>query len=394
MSVFKSYFHLFRRNLGFVLMYVGIMTLITVLFFTYNGSRAGELTVSTSEYRLAVFNQDEGEEVADALSAFLQSKTQPVTLKPDDKSIRDALFYRELDYVVRIPSGFSKALLAGEMPKVETYQSPNDYVYRYVDAYLNSFLSTYLAYQQADPNLSPEAILNHVRQDLQTETRMVGAQPENSDLSWVSNMSQYTVMMSYGLLGALIHGIGMVLCGMMNRETIQRNRVSSIGEGRFNLLLTLGSLATSLLIWLVFMVLGILKVGLPEKGLLDPRLLVMAGYSLLFLVVCLSLVLFLISFTKNKNILQASSNVISLGMSFLGGIFIPLSLLGSGLVRIARFLPTYWYATGLNAIREAGGLSDTAKQALLTGAGMMVLMAAVLLTLSMAVNKYKRQKGI
>ena len=64
-----------------------------------------------------------------------------------------------------------------------------------------------------------------------------------------------------------------------------------------------------------------------------------------FLVVSLGLVFLLGQTVKKQEALSMISNVVALGMSFLGGIFVPLELLGDGIVKVAHFLPSYWYIT-------------------------------------------------
>lgn len=44
------------------------------------------------------------------------------------------------------------------------------------------------------------------------------------------------------------------------------------------------------------------------------------------------------------------SNVIALGMSFLSGVFVPIEFLGDGIIKIAHFLPAYWYIMGARLI--------------------------------------------
>ena len=41
--------------------------------------------------------------------------------------------------------------------------------------------------------------------------------------------------------------------------------------------------------------------------------------------------------------LSIASNAVSLGMSFLGGIFVPQEIMGENILIAARFIPTYWY---------------------------------------------------
>jgi ABC-2 type transport system permease protein len=48
------------------------------------------------------------------------------------------------------------------------------------------------------------------------------------------------------------------------------------------------------------------------------------------------------------------TNTVGLGMSFLGGIFVPREILGESVLNVSRFLPTYWYVNAVDAIQNVG----------------------------------------
>ena len=54
------------------------------------------------------------------------------------------------------------------------------------------------------------------------------------------------------------------------------------------------------------------------------------------------------------------TNVVSLSLSFLGGVFVPLEVMGENVKAVSRFLPTYWYSTAVNAITDGKGFADIA----------------------------------
>jgi ABC-type multidrug transport system permease subunit len=71
---------------------------------------------------------------------------------------------------------------------------------------------------------------------------------------------------------------------------------------------------------------------------------------------------FFSSFSSEK-LLKAKDmliNIITIAFAFLGGIFVPLELLGEDVKNVGRLLPTYWYAVGLEKIENGSALSDIA----------------------------------
>ena len=53
---------------------------------------------------------------------------------------------------------------------------------------------------------------------------------------------------------------------------------------------------------------------------------------------------------KKAETVSMVSNVIALGMSFLSGVFVPIEFLGDGIIKVAHFLPAYWYIMGARLI--------------------------------------------
>jgi ABC-2 type transport system permease protein len=55
-------------------------------------------------------------------------------------------------------------------------------------------------------------------------------------------------------------------------------------------------------------------------------------------------------FIQRANIISSVTNVLALGMSFLCGVFVPLSMLSPGLKKVTQFLPVYWYEATNNGL--------------------------------------------
>ncbi|MFR3322089.1 MAG: hypothetical protein ACLTSZ_14295 [Lachnospiraceae bacterium] len=72
------------------------------------------------------------------------------------------------------------------------------------------------------------------------------------------------------------------------------------------------------------------------------------------MLVALALGYFTGMISENAVALNGINNVLSLGLCFLGGVFVPLEMLGNGIVSIAQFLPTYWYSRINGILRDYG----------------------------------------
>ena len=84
----------------------------------------------------------------------------------------------------------------------------------------------------------------------------------------------------------------------------------------------------------------------------------------------------------------AFTNVISLSFCFLGGIFVPLEMLGGMAKTLGRFVPTFWYSRAVEKIQNGGGFGDIANFLLI-----QLLFGVMVMTVGLAIGKAKMQKS-
>ena len=77
--------------------------------------------------------------------------------------------------------------------------------------------------------------------------------------------------------------------------------------------------------------------------------------SFVFLIVSLSITMFIAQVSKSPKSPDMIANTLSLGMSFLCGIFVPIEYLSDTVITIAHFLPAYWYVRANNMLAETAG---------------------------------------
>ena len=75
------------------------------------------------------------------------------------------------------------------------------------------------------------------------------------------------------------------------------------------------------------------------------------------MIVCLSIAFVASVLTKSANMQNAVGNFVALALSFLGGAFVPLELLGYSVLAVAHFVPTFWYTSALGEIVSLSSFS-------------------------------------
>lgn len=390
MTVFKAFFQVARRNLTVVLIFIGMMMVITVLAFQSLGDTRGELKVSTKDYRVGIINEDGEDPLTRGLLDFLGARALLVPIGDGENDARDALFWREAAYILRIPAGFGASLKTAHPLVINTQTAPDDYTSMYVETYTNRFLATLRLYMDTNPNLTTQALITQVHEDLKDEIVFLPSQertPIHMKTVW------YFRYLSYPLLAAIASGMGMVLASMKKSLVEQRARVASQSELSRNMQIFLAGLLYSGIIWLILVLLGVFQTKLPMTELLTPRFLLILLTSFFYMLICLSISLLISSFTQNRNAINGINNVVALGSSFLGGVFVPIEVMGDTITGIGKMLPAYWYTLAVRGLGDANTLAGSAMSSYARQMSILGLMLLMLLSASLLINKIKRQTG-
>ena len=162
----------------------------------------------------------------------------------------------------------------------------------------------------------------------------------------------YFNFFAYIILAISTIGLSTIMMVFNQPDLKRRNLCSPIKQRSMSVQLALGSIIYSLFCWALIVLFGIILYGKPllTSGLLP----ILALNSLVFTIVCTAIGFLVGILIKSYNVQAAITNVVSLGMSFLCGVMVPQELLGDGVLRVASFLPAYWYIRANRAIGTSG----------------------------------------
>ena len=94
---------------------------------------------------------------------------------------------------------------------------------------------------------------------------------------------------------------------------------------------------------------------------------------------------------KKANMISLIVTPVSLGISFMSGVFVPLSMLGSTVKKIARFIPVYWYEDLNDMLSGFKQLSKNQLNTVYTNLLLQLLFAVALIGGALFIVKYKRE---
>ena len=388
MQVFKACFKVIQRNLPSMIIYISVfLALVMLITIFYQPVEQG--VFQESKIRVAIFNQDTGHPFSDNLEAFLSEQTQVINVADTTEARQDALFHREVSYMLRIPEGFGEQFVTGERNlALQKTTVPDSYSSIQVDLLTQRYLTLSALYLDSlgEQNLSNTAV--SVREDMQMSVPIDMMETGSNERPGMTTF--YFTYLAYALISVMILCIGSTMLVFNQTDLRRRNQCSPVKMISFNAQLVLGILIFGLIVWLLMFLLS-LPLGASQ---ISPRLWGLFGLNaLVFVLASLSMSFLVSQFIRSRNVMQAVANVLALGTSFISGVFVPMEFLGSGVQFVAGFTPTYWY---IRAVRHIDRLPDFTSSSLQPLVGYMLIQlgfVVALLVIALAVYKQKRQSA-
>jgi ABC-2 type transport system permease protein len=385
MQVFKAYFKIVKKNLPMLIMYL-VIFLSVVIGITASNQTQEMVSFTARKSDLALINEDEDSALTRGLVTYIQQNANLVDVEHDEEALKDALFYEKIDYILKIPEGFSQGFMDGEAVQLEQTKGIDQMAGIQLEMLLNRFLNTASLYAKYGNNLTQAEVIEKTMNDLSLETP-VEMKTFDSGLSNADLIAYFFNYASYSTIIILIFGISTFML-VFNKSFIkQRTMCSPLSNKQIVFQRLSGDLVLALGLWLITTICGFLVHG---ESLLSANGALWILNLLIFSLVCLSVSFFIGSLIKSKNALSAVANTISLGSSFLCGAFVPQYLLGESVLTVARFIPTYWYIRANNLIAELNTFnSETLGPVLITFAIQIGFLVAII-AVSLVINKQRR----
>ncbi|MCK9492801.1 MAG: ABC transporter permease [Acholeplasmataceae bacterium] len=330
MTVFKLYFKLFFKKIFTILLYLGIFILIILLIMNSSTERVPKFEASKT--RVAFYDED-NTELTKGLKQYLEQYADYIEI--EDNLLEDAFFYRDIQYIVRVPKGFTDKFLANDPLKIERRLIPDETSGYFIDGKLENYLS--LAYTYLNNNL---ADLNNVSEKIaetaSNETNVFFPEGEIKDFRFITI---YFNTLGYVIAVLIITITGLVITSFTTFEIRRRNIISKVSNNKFNLSLVSGTIVTSLIFVLLFGFLGFILF----KELIFTKVGLLMLLNVLVYTIPIITLSYLISIlTKNKMLISGLATVISLGAAFISGAFIPQNLLSQSVLNISKVFPMYF----------------------------------------------------
>lgn len=379
MQIFLAFFKTLKKRSVSIIIYF-VIFLVLALMMSGNGKKQTEAAYKDTKVDIAVLDRDQSV-LSKSLYDYLADTQNIVTIKDDKETISDELFFRNIEYVLIIKKGFEEGIKSGNYEAVvENVKVPQSIAGKLLDGKIRQYLSELSTYVAAGYSMEEAAgntkKISEITADIKLE-KVEGSNEEKSSAYY------FYLFIPYVLTGMLMSGMGGILILFRKRDLNWRIKCSSISELRKNSILLSACGVLSLVCWGLFVLLSLV---LYHKDLMTGKGALFILNSLVFLLVAMSLIYMVSFLVKSLSALNMASNVISLGLSFLGGIFVPLEYMSKSVVRFSRLLPTYWYVMTGKAIDS---FTSTAKEyhIVLRNLGIELLFAVAFFVIAIYLSK-------
>lgn len=335
MQVFNTFLKIFKKNIPGMSVYM-VIFIALALAMPLSVQRENPLNFVQTELKIAVDNEDEGL-LGSALMDYFKADNEVMDVPDSEEALLDSIYNREIDYVLYIPKDFTKRFIDGERTGVLSKKNvPASMAGTFADGQINRYLAGIGMYM--DGGFSIEEAIENTAGDYEKEAKVefYNGLADNKKAEGF----YYFQFIPYILICVCLVGLGPIFMAFRRKEIKDRNNCSAMPFGHRNMQLVLGAcvVGAAILAILLGAAFVIYKESMmSERGFLS----IINSAVFLLLAGCLTYVVSQLA--ANNNVINMISNVLGLGFSFLGGVFVPLEIMGETVTKVSKFVPSYWY---------------------------------------------------
>lgn len=377
MTVFNTFWKVINK-------YKGTIILFTVMLVAFGGINTttsnNSLDFTNDKPDIIIINNDQNKGLTKNLISYLKENTNVKNIKEEE--IDDALFYRQVNYIIYIPKNYRNDILSGINPKIDI-KTTGDYDSSLAEIILKRYLKTQEVYSKTTSN--EQELIEKINTNLKTKSEVSITSTVNTDKT--SKVSRYYNFASYSIMYTIIFIICMVLSSFNEKVIKKRTIISSMNYKTHNKLILKASFLYSIIVWLLFMILGII---LFPDTVISLRGLIYTINAFVFTFASLTLALLISSLSSNKNVITGIANVVCLGSAFLCGAFIPTTWLPETVIKVSRVFPTYWYVNSNDLLSNLEKINLNSLEPIIINMLVVLLFSLIFIVLTNIISKKKQ----
>lgn len=382
MTVFKTFLKILNKNKFIIILY----TLFLIFFGGFNMQTSeSNINFVASKPDIMIVNYDEEKGITKDLIKYIEENSNVVDLKNNEDAINDALFYRDVNYVIYIPKNYNKDFMDGKNPEIEI-KSTGDYQSSFAEMLLSRYIKVANIYQKSIN--SEEELISKINETLSKKSEVEIT--SKLDTNILSKATFYYNFANYSIMACLIYVICLILASFKDIKIQKRTIISSTNYKTLNRQLLLSNSLFSIILWMIYVVLSFILVGDIIFSIHGIFYLI---NSFVFTICATTIALFIGNIVSNKNAISGIVNVIALGSSFLCGAFVPMEWLPEGIIKIAHILPSYYYISNNEILKTLEIINFNTIKPILLNIIIILSFSIVFIILTNIVSKRKQKIG-
>ena len=253
MTVFKTFWKILNKNKITVIIYT-----VMLLLFGASNMQTSEKSMNfvASKPDVLIINNDEEKGVTKDLIKYITNNSNILKIENNEEKINDALFYRDVNYVIYIPNNYSKDFMDGKNPQIEI-KSTGDYQASFEEMILSRYIKVASIYQKNITN--EDELISKVNETIskQAETEITSKLDTNN----ISKATFYYNFASYSILACLLLIISLIMSSFNEEKIRKRIIVSNTNYKNHNKILLLSNCCYSLILWMFYVLISFVILG-------------------------------------------------------------------------------------------------------------------------------------
>ena len=382
MTVFKTFFRIVNKLKPTIILYTALL----IIFGAVNMKTSdNNINFVNSKPDILIINQDVNKGLTKNLIDYMKKNSNIVKVEDNEEKINDALFYREVSYVIYIPKDYRKNVLLGNNPKLDIKKT-DEYDAHLSEMMLKRYIKLQNIYNKEAG--SEDELITLINDNINDDVNVKIT--SKVDTSKTYNIAYYFNFASYSILAIIIYIICLVLCSFKEESISKRINISSINYKSHNNKILLASIVFSSIVWFLFVIIGVIVVG---DIMFSLRGLISIINSLIFTFCALTLSILISSLTNNKNAISGIVNVIALGSAFLCGAFVPAEYLPNSVLNFAHILPAYYYINSNDLLKNIDVINISSMHSIIINTIIIIMFSILFIILNNVVTRKKRKSN-
>ncbi|MBQ8315426.1 MAG: ABC transporter permease [Lachnospiraceae bacterium] len=375
----KAVLKVAKKALPSASIYFGIFCAI-MFVFTFFAGKDQEKNFQATELTIYVDDADDSV-LSRTLIEYLGSENK-ITTEFDKEMVSEYLFNGYTDYVLYFEEGFEAGFFAGKEGGIER-QSIRANV-----AFVDQKIEMFFRYVRAELALGKnmEDACGAVLKNCEKQAKVGVVSVSKGGIMGMVPGYYLLSYLAYILPAVLIMILGPMMHAFYKKDVKMRTDCGMVSVRKQNLAVVAGVAIVASVVWALLMVLGALvyhkdfTVGTFLCGMLN---------SLLFLLVSIGIAVLSGVLVKGVDALNGANNLISMGMAFTCGVFVPADFLPEGVNKFAEFLPASWYMKNVRMLFEEGEMVDNMRK-FFENCGVIAIFSVAIFCVFLVVVKRKR----